>query len=343
MGNRRYNNEQGVMMDRRGLRRFGIGIAIGSSLALMVLLCLGVALVRSIKLHPHLIADAGIATTQSPVPPTTETLAPTITATLLLPTDTPLPTNTPLPTDTPAPLPKLTNTPASGDMPPPPPLPPPGTPPITDTPTLSPTPTETSMPTDTPTPIPTSAPLAVRGSTVHENTNGDLHVVGEVLNSRSGSICNVKIVATFYDTADQVVGTGFVYTMLDIVGAGEASPFDLAWLDPPSTVDSYELQVEYAITDSIPIRVEVVSHQGSTIDGDYHVLGEARNQNAFTVNSIRVVITYYNDQSEVLRTVLYYTSLDTLSSGQRAPFDVTLPDPPDDLDYYAIVVEADRP
>ncbi len=329
-------------MDRRSLRRFCMGIAIGGGLALMVLLCLGIALVRSVRPLSGSTTEARIAATQSPVPPTIETLAPTITATLLLPTDTPLPTNTPLPTDTPVPLPTLTNTPASGDMPPPPPLPPPGTPPITDTPTLSPTPTETSTPTDTPTPSPTPVPLAVQGSTVYENADGDLHVVGEVLNSRSGSICNVKIVGTFYDTADQVVGTGFVYTMLDIVGAGEAVPFDLVWLDPPSNVDSYELQVEYAITDSAPIRVEVVSHQGSTSGGDYHVLGEVRNQNTFTVNSVRVVVTFYNDQSEVLRTVLYYTALDTLSSGQKAPFDVTLPDPPDDLDYYALVAEAVR-
>ncbi|MBN1135002.1 MAG: hypothetical protein JXM73_00355 [Anaerolineae bacterium] len=320
-------------MDRRSLRRFGIASALGGGFVFVVLLCLGVALVRSINPLPQLTAEAGVAVTHSPVPLTAET--PAITATLLLPTDTPTATDTPLPTDTPTPSPTLTDTPLPTDTPVPSPTDT-GTLPPTDTPSPSPT------PTDTPTPSPTPVPLAVQGSTVYEKANGDLHVVGEVINSTDGSICDVKIVGTFYDSVDQVVEIGFVYTMLDIVGASEAAPFDLVLLDPPSTVDNYDLQVEYAITDSAPLRLEVASHQGSISNSDYHVLGEVRNQNAFTVNSVRVVATFYNDQDEVLRTVIYYTILDTLSSGQKASYDVTVPDPPDDLDHYALIVEADR-
>jgi uncharacterized protein with ACT and thioredoxin-like domain len=168
-------------------------------------------------------------------------------------------------------------------------------------------------------------------------------VAGEVVNSTSGSICDVRVVGTFYDVADQVVAVGVAYTMLDIVGTGEAASFEVALLDPPSTVDSYDLQVEYAITDSAPLRVEVVSHQGSTSgDGDYHVLGEVRNQHAFTVSSVRVAATFYNDQDEVVRAVIYYTVLETLSPGEKVPFDVALPDPPEDLVDYALTVEADR-
>ena len=184
--------------------------------------------------------------------------------------------------------------------------------------------------------------LEVRGSTAHEEDDGDLHVVGEVVNSSGGSIWKVKVVGTFYDTADQVVDTGFTYTMLDIVGAGEAAPFDLILLDPPPTLDTYELQVDYAITGSTPLRLEVVSHTGSTSNGKYHVLGEVRNQNSFTVYSVRIVAAFYNDQDEVLRTILYYTPLETLSSGQKAPYDITLSDIPNDLDHYALIVEADR-
>jgi hypothetical protein len=164
-----------------------------------------------------------------------------------------------------------------------------------------------------------------------------------VVNSTGGSILDVRIVSTFYNAADQVIAIAAAYTMLDIVGTGEAGPFDVLLPDPPSGIDHQELQVDYAITATAPLRLEVVSHQGSTrSDGNYHILGEVRNQHVFTVNSVRVVTTFYNARHEVIRAALSYTVFDTLGQDQRAPFDVALADPPADLDHYALIVEADR-
>jgi len=164
-----------------------------------------------------------------------------------------------------------------------------------------------------------------------------------VVNSNSGSIGDVRIVSTFYNAADQVIAIAAAFTMLDIVGSGEAAPFDVLLSDPPSGIDHQELQVDYAITATAPLRLEVVSHQGSTRgDGNYHILGEVRNQHTFTVNSVRVVTTFYNAQQEVIRASVSYTVLDTISQDQTAPFDVALLEPPADLDHYALIVEADR-
>jgi hypothetical protein len=184
--------------------------------------------------------------------------------------------------------------------------------------------------------------LFVRGATDHLITNGDLHVVGEVENGTSGSISDVKIVGTFYNSSDQVIAVSVVYALLDVVGAVEVAPFDLAVVDPPSEVDHYDLQVEYAVTDSDPLRVAVLSHQGSTSDGDYHVLGEVRNQNSFAVDSVRVIATFYNAQNEVIGAVLSYTALDALSQDQTTAFAVVLADPPETVDHYALLAEADR-
>jgi len=184
--------------------------------------------------------------------------------------------------------------------------------------------------------------LVVRGATDHTVANGDLHVFGEVENSTTGSIYNVKVVGTFYNSSDQVVAISVVYTMLDVVGAGEVAPFDLALLDPPSSIDRYDLQVEYAITSSTPLRVEVVSHQGSTSNGDYHILGQVHNQNSFAVDSVRIIATFYNAQNQVIGAVISHAALDALSSGQTTAFDVVLADPPDSVDDYALLVEAER-
>ena len=306
-------------MDRRSLRRLLVFSAVGGGFVLVVLLCLGVALVRSIKPLSQFTAEAGGAPTQPATALTAETPTTAVTVTLLPPTDVLTATDTPLPTDTPVPSATDTGTILPTDAP-------------------SPSPTSTSTPTPSPTPM----TLVVRGATDRVVTNGDLHVVGEVENSTGGSICDVKVVGTFYNSSSQVVAISVVPAMLDVVGSGEVAPFDLALLNPPSGVDHYDLQVEYAITNSIPLRVEVASDQGSVVNGGYHVLGQVRNQNGFSVDSVRVVATFYNAQNEVIGAVVTYTALDTLNPDQTAPFEVALADPPEDVGDYALRVEAER-
>jgi hypothetical protein len=185
--------------------------------------------------------------------------------------------------------------------------------------------------------------LVVWGATTYGTDDGHLHVFGEVVNSTAGSISDVKVVGTFYGTDNQVVDTGDTYAMLDIVGAGESAPFDLVLEDPPSTIETYDLQVEYAITSSSPLRLALVSAQGSTADdGDYHILGEVQNQHSFTVTSVRVVATVYNAEYDVIGAVVFHTALGTLTTGQKTSFDVELLDPSEDVADYTLVIEADR-
>jgi hypothetical protein len=314
-GNRRYNNGKGRTMNRRSLRIYGVSIAVGGGFALVVLLCLGVALVRSIKPISRETEEVRLAATQSAMPVAAGTSA---FGTFLPSTGAPTSTGALPSTDTPGPSSTAT------DMVP-----------ITDT--VGPWPT----PTNTPSPNSTPAPVVIRGITDYV-TDGERHVVGEVTNSTSGSIWFPKVVGTFYDAAGQVVITGTTYTLLDIVGVGEVAPFDLVLLQPPPSVDHYELQVEYAATDSPPLRVDIANHQGSVSDtGSYHVVGEVRNQNAFAVRFVKVVVTFYNAQGEVVRTDFSDPALeDTLSPGQKAPFEVVLLDPPTDMDHYAVKAQA---
>jgi len=185
--------------------------------------------------------------------------------------------------------------------------------------------------------------LVVWGSTIYGTDDGNLHVFGEVVNSTSGNISRVKVVGSFYNTDDQVIDAGDVYAMLDVVASGEAAPFDLVLEDPPSTIDTYDLQVQYAITTSVPLRLAIVSDQGSTADdGDYHVVGEVQNQRDFTVTSVRVVATFYNAEYDVIGAVVFHTALGTLVAGQKTSFDVEFVDPPEGVNDYTLIVEANK-
>ena len=77
---------------------------------------------------------------------------------------------------------------------------------------------------------------------------GYLHVVGEIKNNYPSTATFVRIVGTFYDINNQVVGTQFSYANPSDIGSGEKVPFVLiltAASIPISQIDHYSLQASY--------------------------------------------------------------------------------------------------
>lgn len=77
---------------------------------------------------------------------------------------------------------------------------------------------------------------------------GYLHVVGEIKNNYPSTATFVRIVGTFYDINNQVVGTQFTYANPSDIGSGEKVPFILILTSasiPISQIDHYSLQASY--------------------------------------------------------------------------------------------------
>jgi hypothetical protein len=80
------------------------------------------------------------------------------------------------------------------------------------------------------------------------DTIGYLHVVGEVKNGSPILAKFVKVIGTFYDSSDNVVGTGFTYTQPSDIPIGQSGPFELFLTSasiPISQIDHYKLAVTY--------------------------------------------------------------------------------------------------
>jgi hypothetical protein len=69
-------------------------------------------------------------------------------------------------------------------------------------------------------------------------------VRGEVQNTGDSPAKYVKLVVTVYDAARDVVDIDFADTELDVIPAGETSPFATAGIDYTPLFDHYEIQVE---------------------------------------------------------------------------------------------------
>ncbi|CAN5191796.1 hypothetical protein BH18THE2_BH18THE2_43400 [soil metagenome] len=81
------------------------------------------------------------------------------------------------------------------------------------------------------------------------NSIGTLHIVGEVINESYQPMSFVKIIATFYDANNSVIGTDFTYTNPSTLQPGKRAPFDMIISEgsiPTHLTAYYTLSVDYS-------------------------------------------------------------------------------------------------
>lgn len=267
--------------------------------------------------------DAGIRIRVSSMLPTatptrtaTRTRTPTHTATrtrTATPTLTPTPTYTPRPTNTPGPSPtwvpgavqrlSLPILFRDWGAPTPPTATPTRTLTATRTPTITRTPTRTRTPTVTPTKTPGGPPPGIHVLPNHSHyvdSIDNLHIVGEVLNNTTAHLQLVKIPVTFFNSSGQNVGTGYTYTWLDNLQAGDKTCFHILLAQPPGW-SRYEFgTITHWPGRALP-NLALLNHTGALINyGWYRVAGQVRNDHGAVVESVEVVGTLYNAAGTVV-------------------------------------------
>lgn len=257
-------------------------------------------------------ALAGCGPAPAPAIDTEATIQAAVGATLAArPTDTPAPTDTPTPTDTPIP---------------------------TSTPTQPPTKTPVPEPTLTPTP---SGPLMeILSMSDYVDDIGYLHIVGEVENlSEQQAFEFVKAIATLYDDNNNVVGTEYSFTLLEVLLPGEKSPFDIT-TDQFEGTTQYKVQIDASPAKILPRTDLKILSTNDTIDdiGYWHVAGEVQNTGTTPAEFVKVIVTARNAKKEVVDVGYTYTDLDPIPPGGESPFKVSIKNN-EDIDTYTVIVQ----
>lgn len=152
-------------------------------------------------------------------------------------------------------------------------------------------------------------------------------VVGEVKNNLDTNAEFIKIIGTFYDANNNVIGSSFSYTEIDIAKPGQRVPFEMVFSDPPSSLHHYALQVQWRPTNEKPLEGFPILSSGDRDAGfgdARYIFGELRNDSGVTVEYVRIVATLYNAEGTVIGTGFTYTDLDTLSPSQTSPFEMPI-------------------
>lgn len=88
------------------------------------------------------------------------------------------------------------------------------------------------------------AGLNVKSDSASIDDRGYHKIVGEVENTSLMSAEFVRVVATYYNSDGDIIGTDYTYTEIDIVGAGDTAPFELSSYPRKIKPASYKLHVQ---------------------------------------------------------------------------------------------------
>ena len=86
--------------------------------------------------------------------------------------------------------------------------------------------------------------LSIKSHSVSIDDMGFHEIVGEIENNSTMPAEFVKIVATYYNSSEDIIGTAFTFTDIDVVQAGDTAPFELSSYPREINPASYKLQVE---------------------------------------------------------------------------------------------------
>ena len=227
-------------------------------------------------------------------------------------------------------------------------------PPIADTSTSTPAPaTGSPTPDSLVTPTATVDPSQPAGLDVlsHQgySMNNGFYIFGEMLNNTATPMGNIKITATYYyQSAGRpvVIGTKVGTTLLDVIPAYGTAPFVIGPFVALTNTHSgpvtwYDLHEE-GQTASTLSRQDLVVQTGanSYSAGSWlYVRGEILNPGKTDAKFVKVVITLYDPNGNIIGALSTYTNPGTVPAGGFAPFSVSTEYWPN-FDHFNVQIQA---
>ncbi|MBN1217902.1 MAG: hypothetical protein JXM69_03150 [Anaerolineae bacterium] len=150
-----------------------------------------------------------------------------------------------------------------------------------------------------------------------------LTIVGEVRNDSSQNVGETDLTITFYDAAGVVIDMANGETLLDVIPAGETSPF-LISLTRPIGLASYSLRaiarpVEPKPTAQLAV-IEVRRFEDDA--GFFHIKGTIQNAGNTVAKRIKTAAVIYGRDGRVINVNFAYVNPPNLAPGERASYDI---------------------
>ena len=160
---------------------------------------------------------------------------------------------------------------------------------------------------------------------MYTDSDGDIHIVGLVINDSNANAQIVEVVGEFLDASDDVVATETGLALVLTIAPGADSPFEVVLDNPPAGIAAFRASI--GATQSIPFLQPIeISETITDFDGS-HVAGTVRNDSGDPYFGVVVWSAVFDASGTVLRVAPGDSSPEDLGPGATGSFDATFDEP----------------
>jgi len=177
-----------------------------------------------------------------------------------------------------------------------------------------------------------------------------LHVLGEIKNGSTKPMKDILITASFYDKSGKLLGLFKRPPALQVIDAGESSPFEVPYIDQKSvdSVTNFTLSATGQATEGKEKVLKIVS-VNSRLDllGTYYINAVARNDGQDNATNAIMIATLYDNSGSVISIGKALAEASPGSSdilpGTKAAFGIAITDKSQTYKTarYSLIVDSD--
>ena len=198
-----------------------------------------------------------------------------------------------------------------------------------------------------PTPTPTPLPFQIANVGFYETPVGGLWCLGEVINSTGASMEQVQVAVSLYDAEGEMVAHDSTFTEFDIIPNEGKMPFALLFTEPPLNFSQHQVVALSGVTvahwgrNYMDLSIES-DHGEASGERAYIVTGQVRNTGQHDAEQVRMVVTAYDAEGQVVGIRRGSPEAQTLGVGESSPFEVSLSSLGSQVVTYTVQVQGRR-
>jgi hypothetical protein len=188
-----------------------------------------------------------------------------------------------------------------------------------------------------PSPIPQPAPtqtekgLIFLSDSAYRDSNGYLHVIGEVRNDAKSNAKQIKISVSLLDNQGNITATRANLSYLSLLEPQQRSPFDVIFQEVSDRIPNYQMELSWQATNETPKTRMQIQQISTHIDEDgyYWVNGEVKNIDSQTSDLIAIIGTFYDSAGKVVAVASGLPDVVPLAPGKSSSFSLAVEVPKD--------------
>tara|TARA_B100001750_G_scaffold147896_1_gene118326 strand:+ start:3689 stop:4468 length:780 start_codon:yes stop_codon:yes gene_type:complete len=188
--------------------------------------------------------------------------------------------------------------------------------------------------------------VSIQNDQKYVDSDGLLHIVGEIENNTSTPLNQIKISAILLDNNGNEVKSVVGETVSNTIMPEMKGAFDILIKNVSSeSIDDYELNLDYRMAEP---KNQVIEISSTTLTKDTSnntvITGMLENKGDITANMIRVVATLYDRDGNVVTVSESYTKPDFLRAGDNSNFIIPIHEKSQSIHAvdYSISAESDE-